>query len=969
MKSLVRSVAFALILALTGSLFVAAFAADAPAPFKFEKGDVVAILGDGLADRMQHDGWTETLLQSELKGQDVRFRNMSASGDRPDSYPRSSGATSMNDYLKHVKADVVFAFFGYNDSYDGVAKVDAYHKKLVAFVRNLQTLKPNGTSAPRIVLFSPIAHENTHNPNLPDGKAHNAQLEAYTIATESAAKEAGVAYVDLFHPSLALYQASKTPLTVDSVHLSAEGNRQIAEVIATALMGKTVTASPSLEPLRQAVLDTELHWYNRYRASDGNDIWGGRSGLSFTNGQTNAVVLKHELSMLDVMTANRDARIWAVAQGKELVVSDSNVPPPIPVITNLGGGKGSNPKKDGVSEYISGEEGLKKMSVAKGFAVNLFADEKQFPQLVNPVQMGVSPKGEIWVAVWPTYPKWEPLKPMNDAILVFHADKNGKATSVTEFAKVQNPLGFEFWNGGIIVTCMTDLLFLKDTDGDGVADVRISMLQGLDTSDTHHGANNLIYGPDGAIYWQSGVFMQHNYEHPWGPSLQTGAAGMYRFDPRTFAITFHAGNSPNSHGIAFDYWGNHYATDGTSGNAFQVRPDGKGFKMFSLLTKEVRPVPASEIVSSANFPDSMQGDFIICNAIGFLGIKQYHLDINPETGEAHGKPDGDTLADGSKGLMMSADKNFRPTDAVFGSDGALYFSDWSNAIIGHMQHNVRDPERDHIHGRIYRMIYTDRPLQKDLPIVGQPIPALLENLKSPIDGIRQRTRIELSSRDSKEVTAAVQKWVTQFDPNKKEDAHHLLEALWLFQQHNIRSKASNALLEQLLKSPEPRARVAAATVKHIWTHIADARGGGVVADEVEVKAQPSGIIKDTPELTEIRIGTVKEKMTYDVKELTIQAGKKIHLTFANPDFMPHNFVIVNPGKADEVGLKALTLGAKGFDVGFVPESPEILWSIKLLDHDKEQSLDFTAPKTPGDYPYLCTFPGHHTLMRGVFHVK
>ncbi|MFO0864160.1 MAG: hypothetical protein U0744_05810 [Gemmataceae bacterium] len=85
-------------------------------------------------------------------------------------------------------------------------------------------------------------------------------------------------------------------------------------------------------------------------------------------------------------------------------------------------------------------------------------------------------------------------------------------------------------------------------------------------------ANNLVYGPDGGIYWQSGVFMVHNHEHPWGPSLQSGASAMYRFDPRRFTISMHAGNSPNPHGISFDYWGYHYATDGTGGRAFKCGP-------------------------------------------------------------------------------------------------------------------------------------------------------------------------------------------------------------------------------------------------------------------------------------------------------------------------------------------------------------------------------------------------------------
>ncbi|MEZ6057043.1 MAG: plastocyanin/azurin family copper-binding protein [Planctomycetaceae bacterium] len=950
-----------------------------PLPFAFQKGDVVAILGNGLPDRMQHDGWMETLFQSELKEHQLRFRNMSASGDRPDSFPRSSGATSMTEYLRHVKADVVFAFFGYNESYEGVKKADDYQQKLIDFVQKTRGSQANGKSFPRIVLFSPIAHEETGNPNVPDGKAHNIQLAAYTKATQIAARKAGVTYVDLFHPSMQLFKESKTPLTINGVHLTAEGNRQLAEVIAAALLGHQVKATETLEPLRAAVVDKSMHWNNRYRARDGNDVWGGRSTLAFTNDQTNAVVLQHELSMLDIMTMNRDAYIWSLANGHDAKVDDSNVPKPIEVVSNVGGGsKSSNAAKEGSLNYISGEEGIKHMAIADGFEVSLFADDAQFPELINPVQMQFDTKGRLWAAIWPTYPTWEPLKEMKDALVILHDDNNdGKADRMTEFAKVQNPLGFEFWNGGVIVTCTPEILFLRDTDGDDVADERIIMLQGVDSSDTHHGANNLIYGPDGAIYWQSGVFMQHNHEHPWGPSLQTGASAMYRFDPRRHTISLHANNSPNPHGIAFDRWGYHYATDGTGGRAYQVRPTSTGFNMYELLKKEVRPVTACEVVSSEHFPESMQGDFLICNVIGFLGIKHYHLERNGENGTVWGEPagaelktnrlnsDGTTTQEVSRGLMMSGDPNFRPADAIFAPDGSLYFCDWHNVIIGHMQHNVRDPNRDHSHGRIYRMTAKGRPLQKPVAIDGEPIEKLLDNLKSPVDGVRHRTRIELSERDSNEVIAATKEWVKQFNPKNQEDAHHLLEALWLHQQHNVRDLD---LLELVLNSPEPHARVAAATVKHLWFNVDATMRGGVIVEEEEAIAQKSGIISDTPELTTIRIGTVRERMQYDVAKLTVTPGKKVHLTFANPDYMPHNILLVKPGKADEVALKAIDLGATGFSVNYVPDSADILWSSKLVDHGQEEVIEFTAPTEEGAYPYICSFPGHHMRMRGMLYV-
>ena len=308
---------------------------------------------------------------------------------------------------------------------------------------------------------------------------------------------------------------------------------------------------------------------------DENDIWGSRSGLKFVAGQTNRDVLEHELTMLDVMTANRDEKIWAVAQGKSYKVDDSNVPKPVEVVSNVGGG-GKNKAKVGNTDYLSGKESLAKMHVPDGFAVNLFADEKMFPALANPVQLQVDAKGRLWAACWSTYPKWEPLKEMTDSLLILpDENRDGVADKAIEFAKVHNPLGFAFWGGGVIVASQPDILFLKDTNGDDKADVRIVLFQATGSADTHHAANNFIIGPDGGLYWQSGIFLQHNYEHPWGPSLNSTASGMYRFDPRRHTFSFIAAIGPNPHGTSFDRWGYLFATDGTSSKCFQVRPHGE----------------------------------------------------------------------------------------------------------------------------------------------------------------------------------------------------------------------------------------------------------------------------------------------------------------------------------------------------------------------------------------------------------
>ena len=803
---------------------------DAAEPFAFRPNDVVAVYGNGLADRMQHDPWVETVLQAQLKGMNVSFRNMAFSGDMVNKRPRNQGFTNDEEYLQHVAPDVVFSFYGYNESFAGPEGADAYQAELVNLVQRYTELRKEAGKDVRFVLYSPIAYQNTGDRNLPDGRELNENLAVYTNATRKAAEETGANFVDLFTPTLKMFESSAERLTINGIHLNGNGYQKLADVVSRSLLSTSAPANETIDAIYQAVKDKNWHWHNRYHATDGNDIWGGRSKLTFVDGQSNADVLKHELVMLDVMTANRDKAIWAAAEGKRHTIDDSNVPPPVKVISNVGGGsKSSNPDKEGSVDYLSPEESMAKMIVPDGYQLNVFASEVQFPDLANPVQLQVDAKGRLWAASWNTYPKWEPGKEMNDSLMIFEdTDNDGKADTRKIFAHVHNPLGFEFWGGGVVVTSGPDLLFLKDTDGDDRADVREVLLQGLGTADTHHAANNLIYGPDGGIYWQSGIFLVHNHETPWKQNLNIGESGMYRFNPRTFAITPHAANRPNPHGTSFDYWGYCYANDGTGGKSYQVRPEGDGFKMHLLLTKEFRPVAADEILSSEHFPEDLQNDFLICNTIGFLGVKQYDLD---REGDGTRRKFGEVWGTPGLELINSEDRNFRPTDAIVGEDGALYVADWHNAIIGHMQHNIRDPNRDHVHGRIFRLTVKNRPLQKPVKIHGQPIAALLENLKHPINGVRHRSRVELSAHDSVSVIAATKEWMKDFDPNDETEAHHLLEALWLHQQHGVRNED---LLNTLLGSEVEHAVVAANTVKHFW-HNVDTKGSSKFAAPAEVE--------------------------------------------------------------------------------------------------------------------------------------
>lgn len=120
----------------------------------------------------------------------------------------------------------------------------------------------------------------------------------------------------------------------------------------------------------------------------------------------------------------------------------------------------------------------------------------------------------------------------------------------------------------------------------------------------------------------------------------------------------------------------------------------------------------------------------------------------------------------------------------------------------------------------------------------------------------------------------------------------------------------------------------------------------------------------------LRLGTLHEQMFFDKIQLVAEAGKPVELVFHNSDAMQHNWVLIQVGAADEIGLAAEKLPPQPDSQGrlYVPASPKVLQATKMLNPNDTIRLRFDAPKEPGDYPYLCTYPGHWQRMRGVLKV-
>jgi azurin len=110
-------------------------------------------------------------------------------------------------------------------------------------------------------------------------------------------------------------------------------------------------------------------------------------------------------------------------------------------------------------------------------------------------------------------------------------------------------------------------------------------------------------------------------------------------------------------------------------------------------------------------------------------------------------------------------------------------------------------------------------------------------------------------------------------------------------------------------------------------------------------------------------------MVYDKELMVVKAGSKVKLTFNNPDDMIHNLIITEPDAADAVGQAALEMGLQGPQKGFIPDMEQVLFHTNILEPNSNDVIYFEAPSEPGDYQYVCTFPGHARTMRGILRVE
>ncbi|MGB0767360.1 MAG: PVC-type heme-binding CxxCH protein [Phycisphaeraceae bacterium] len=791
------------------------------AALELKEGDSVVVVGNTFAERIALSGYLDAMIHAANPDKRIEIRSVPNSADEVDDRPRERSVPTEEFYLGRHGADVVIMCYGMSESFDGLGGVEQFKTDLAARVDAHTSAKYNGESASKIVLVSPIAHEDLGNPNLPTGDAvaqRNTVLKAYTDAMKSVAADKGALFIDLFNIK------AEGQLTNNGIAPTEYGCFVYVGEMAKQLGwwdGSAAADTGNTAEFRQVCYDKHYHWRHRYRATNTEYVWGRR------HKPFGIVNFPPELEHLDKMVATREkalhemdkptlTQLFAKAPGEKAIWETT------PLTYNFPGDEWEGveieiPDKQravgNASKIDEPQQYLDTFKVADGYQVNLFACEEMFKDengvglLANPLGMTFDYKGRLWVLCSPTYPHPYPGEVTDCRIIILDdTDNDGKADKCTVFARHMNiPTCFVVDGEGVVyVGQAPDLWKLTDTDGDDVADRKEMVYSGFGMPDSHHTISSSAWDPNGGIVMLEGVFTRTNVETPYG-TQRTRDAAVWRFDPRTHKlIAVSHTKHPNPWGITFDPYGQAIMMD-TSGqsqyNFSSLISPYVGFekpKKGPPVVKRGRPTAGSDIIYSAHWPEEMQGVYVHSQCIGFLGT---HLDKLKTDGS---KNSGYFSEPMPEPILSSDNGNYRPVCSEIGMDGALYIADWVNPLIGHMQFNLRDPRRDHTHGRIYRVTHKDNPVLEKIDLTQLDIAGLLDVVKTTTEqNTRDRARRLLQTMDKDAVVAATNKWVfEELDPRAREYDYELmvLEAVWIQQAHGVYDVK---LIDEATRAREP----------------------------------------------------------------------------------------------------------------------------------------------------------------------
>jgi putative membrane-bound dehydrogenase-like protein len=562
------------------------------------------------------------------------------------------------------------------------------------------------------------------------------------------------------------------------------------------------------EALRTRVIEKNRQFFYRYRPQNHVQVYGRRKqeGLAEEVRQFEAIVRRHEQRL------QRQAR--PIERTYELA-PDPDPPPPLREVERTGFARDEHQPAIAPEQVPPAREVRESFILPDGFEATLFADLETLAG--KPIQMRFDPQGRLWVSVTQRYPLIRPGEVANDRIVVLEdTTGDGRADWKRTFAHhLLVPTGMQPGHDGVYVQYDSRLVHLQDTTGDLRADRQRVLLAGIGTDDTHHMAHSFRFSPWGRLYFHQGIFQNTRIETPTGifrHGESRASSGSFEIDPRSWEVRYHVANShtANPWGHAFNRWGWAFQM-GTNppSAALMILPTAEGTASTVPLRgdDQTRPMDA-EFVGSTHLPDRWKGNLMATFQRG------YYPDGRLQEPQYRNRVQRWALKDEGAGfrlekrtpLVASEHMWFRPTQIRQGPDGALYVADFVTPIIEHAEQHQRDPRRDRLHGRIWRIQHEDRPLVETSDLSAASVDRLLAILRSEEQCQRTQARRVLTERPTREVIPPLRRWAHNLPADQ---AHPRVQALWLFQAHGV---VEEPLLRSLLEADSPEARAAATRV-------------------------------------------------------------------------------------------------------------------------------------------------------------